>query len=436
VVETKTETDACANAQALLSCEIAIKGEPAVHWPKDKWLQVDQVHEFEIFKAIAYFVERVKHVNQDVQKWHHVDLLEHPDNCERCAPMPPALKWVRVDKKVRAIEDASQAGRYEQALKNRPAPFVTHIKYDSNKRLGLVKIGVNLTSLMHRAFSRLPSIGRSEPAELSWHLNTDFTPQAAIDLHKFTLKSNRPDPPAKQPPHFRESVPLRPEQLRSLYWMKRQEADDSPMFVEEEITEAMLPTLGWRAQGKAQRSVRVRGGVLADQVGYGKTAITLGLIDATHKKAKRLVDELEDKEFPGYIPVKATLVVVPPHLTRQWGTEVSKFTGKHFEVVTIHTASQLNQVTIADIESADIVVVASNLFHSDVYLKNLEAFAAGEELPPQEGRYFNARLLDTLESLKQQVDLLKSEGAAAVLKAIRDANERSECYSRISCSVY
>ena len=100
--------------------------------------------------------------------------------------------------------------------------------------------------------------------------------------------------------------------------MKHQEADDSPFFIEEEVAEAILPTLGWRAQGMAQRPIRVRGGVLADQVGYGKTTITLGLIDATHKKAKKIVEKLEDENFHGYFPVKATLVVVPPHLTRQW----------------------------------------------------------------------------------------------------------------------
>jgi CRISPR/Cas system-associated endonuclease/helicase Cas3 len=51
-------------------------------------------------------------------------------------------------------------------------------------------------------------------------------------------------------------------------------------FVEEEISEAALPALGWRAEGKAERPVMVRGGVIADQVGYGKTIISLAYVSA------------------------------------------------------------------------------------------------------------------------------------------------------------
>ena len=51
-----------------------------------------------------------------------------------------------------------------------------------------------------------------------------------------------------------------------------------------EITGVLSPLIRWHAEGCARRPVRVRGGVLDDQVGYGKTAISLGLIDCAYKE--------------------------------------------------------------------------------------------------------------------------------------------------------
>lgn len=137
----------------------------------------------------------------------------------------------------------------------------------------------------------------------------------------FTLTDNRPDERAPQPPGFR--LKLRPEQLRSLTWMIAQETSAAP-WIEEEVAEAALPQLGWHAETKATREVKVKGGVLADQgtlflhhyllidfecvssiiVGYGKTAIIVGLICATRDKL--VLPVYEDR-----IAVKADLIVVP-----------------------------------------------------------------------------------------------------------------------------
>jgi hypothetical protein len=47
--------------------------------------------------------------------------------------------------------------------------------------------------------------------------------------------------------------------------MLHQEAATEPYF-EEEVEEAVLPSLNWRAEGRARRPVLVRGGILADEV--------------------------------------------------------------------------------------------------------------------------------------------------------------------------
>ena len=92
-----------------------------------------------------------------------------------------------------------------------------------------------------------------------------------MSFPKFKLASNKRDAEHTQPHHF-SKYPLRVEQLRSLSWMLAQESKSAPPFTEEEISEAILEPLGWRAEGHAQRpqAVHVRSGAaLTDEVGYG-----------------------------------------------------------------------------------------------------------------------------------------------------------------------
>lgn len=318
-----------------------------------------------------------------------------------------------------AIEDPVQAGEYERRLKGRPSPFVTRLKL-SDSGVGSVQVGINIPSLLHRAVTRLPSKDRTGAVVLSWRLDTNFTPAANLNLPKFKISSNKTDREHEQPPNF--IISLRKEQLRSLGWMIRQESRDAAPFIEEEISEAVLDPLGWRAEGRAQRPVLIRGGVLADQVGYGKTAITLGLIDCTSKLVKKEFAKLD--RMPGKIPVKGTLIIVPPHLTKQWHSEVKKFTGSHFKVLVITTVSNLNSAKIEDVQDADIIVVASNIFKSNVYLENLQLLAGAGELPAKDGRHFSAQLQQTLSGLKNQVDLLQDESSLAVLNEIKASQKR------------
>lgn len=345
-------------------------------------------------------------------------------NCERCAPTAPTIAWTKIKNKMVAIENSIEAGAYERSLKRRPSPFVTQLKLGEDG-LGTVRVGLNIPSLLHRAMSRLPSINRSEPISLSWRLDTDFAPATKLVFPKFELLSNKKDKEHAQPPNFK--VKLRVEQLRSLTWMLDREAIDAPPFIEEEVSEAMLDPLGWRAEGRAQRPVHVRGGVLADQVGYGKTAITLALIDCTAKQVKA---ELATKEpLWGKIRTKATLCIVPPHLTRQWNTESQKFMGKdRYKSIVISTAANLNTYTIEQFQEADIVIVASNLYRSNVYLENLQTIAAAGTLPTQDGRYFDSRVDDALKGLGTQTELLRNKGSMAVMKEIRDARKRGELF--------
>jgi SNF2-related domain len=404
--------DSCSAANALLVCTVPLTSADEI-WPQDTlWHEVDRIHERVTYQGLAWLTERVRQI-ESLANWMTIELPAEYVSCERCAPAQPAIKWRRrSDKKWHPIEDPVQAGSFEQRMKNRPAPFVTQLQLVDG--IASVRIGLNVASLLHRALSRLPTEYRTFSPQLSWRLAADYDP-AAVKFKPgdpaFTLRSNKLDAENTQPPNFKK-YPLRPEQLRSLSWMLEREQSDE-CFMEEEVSEAMLGPLGWRAEGRAVRPVLVRGGVLADEVGYGKTAITLGLIDCSQPSPYPTPAE------SGVIPSKATLIVVPSHLGNQWPSEIEKFLGKgKYKVVRILNLTQLNGYTIADIADADIVIVSSSLFRSGDYLTNLSTLAGTKELPASDGRYFNACLRNAIQGLHEQVDRLRDEGTAAVVEVI------------------
>lgn len=415
--------DACVAANAVLVCSVPLDvDKTSAIWPRNHWQEVDAIHERATFKELSWLLERTRNVSH-LDQWTTVTVPDDHSNCERCAPTPPVIEWGPDSKgKMVPAEDSAQAGRYEQALKHRPSPFVTHLKLDTQTSIGTLRLAINVPSLIHRALSRLPRKDRPQSPILSWRLVTDYTPPTRLSLPSFQLTSNKKDPTHDQPPNF--TVKLRPEQLRSLHWMLERESPDSAPFVEEEISEAILKPIGWRVEGKAQRPVKVSGGVLADEVGYGKTAITLGLIDTADQSLPKRAKH--PKLTPGgKIPTNASLVVVPGHLTRQWASEITKFMGpqadKTYNVVKIENMSGLNALTIDDILDADIILMASTLPRSDVYLRNLEAFSAGGTLPTTEGRHFDSRLKDLHVALLKQIRCLREDGAQSVRDNMKKA---------------
>lgn len=107
-----------------------------------------------------------------------------------------------------------------------------------------------------------------EDPEVEWRLLSEDGLDLSLNrpvssLIDFSLPNNKSDPLAEQPPHF-SSMKLRPEQLRSLSWMIKQETEPQ-VWIEQEVAEAVLPQLGWHAEAKATRAVHVRGGVIADE---------------------------------------------------------------------------------------------------------------------------------------------------------------------------
>ncbi|EEQ31869.1 DNA repair protein rad8 [Microsporum canis CBS 113480] len=369
-----------------------------------------------MLRKFAWILRRAIGITQ-FENWENVenDRVCFGLDCLTCAPTKPRLAWALDEKdRVYAYENPEDAASFERSIKNRPAPFLGFTTFDEHSVFHL-RICLNILSLLHRAVGNL---GTKENVSLQWRLCIDTTGFIPRRLPKLLERDNKLDIEHAQPPNFKY-YHLRPEQLRSLQWMCHQESDKASAFVEEEVVEALLPTINWRAEGKASIRKLILGGILGDEVGYGKTAISLGLIDIYYEKDRASVPKL----VKGRIPIKATLILVPGHLFDQWKREIQKFLGNTYKVLEIKANSSYASATIRDFEEADIVLVSTSILKGTSYYTVMECFAAAPELPKGEGRIFVEWLKDALHSLSDQVDRLITSGATSVLSNIHDRKE-------------
>ncbi|KAK7207152.1 hypothetical protein BZA70DRAFT_270604 [Myxozyma melibiosi] len=391
------------------------------------WFVVDNIHARGVFKDLRWITERARKMPM-MQTWSVVETAAESKHCDRCAPLVPTFQLVSGQKGIIIQEDIGQASKFEYALKRRPEPFTTEIKIDADN--AMMRIGLNCGALLHRGVARFPpSMNPTSALKLSWRIDTEFEALQVLPQCKFVLQSNREDTPCAQPPVWNPRNKLRPEQLRSLAWMNYMETEAAGTFTEEEIVECILEPIGWRAEGKVEREVTVRGGVLADEVGYGKTAISIGLISCTQDAAAadERVTSPERRVVDGQIQIKATLILIPGHLIQQWVAEFQKFTFNEFDIIQLSGLNSLNKYSIEDFMKTDVIVAASSIFDSVNYHLNLACLAGVPSIPVTKNgsREFAFRYERALEILKTQTEILVKDGATAMLDHARKSFEET-----------
>lgn len=130
----------------------------------------------------------------------------------------------------------------------------------------------------------------------------------------------------------------------------------------------------------------LRGGILADEVGLGKTFSIYALIINTldrelsfwdKKPTKKVLEGIRSKwkKIKGrelkYVS-NATLIFVPARLCGQWGSELTKFIlpNSDIRVYTITTITQYRKLTVMDVCNADIIIVSDRFIVSSSYRIN------------------------------------------------------------------
>ncbi|KAJ9607093.1 hypothetical protein H2200_008165 [Cladophialophora chaetospira] len=353
----------------------------------------------------------------DQNKWQDID-LDYAKCCTTCSPVQPLIKYVLKktgkSETVKPLECSLAAATFENALENRPKPAIALLRDFSEKPLLDVKM--NVKTLAHRAaapFSNdLPR--HSELESLQWRLNTydQLTPQPVFSLPK--LLSNETELVNK---HLTDGTDLKrvlwPSQSQALAWMVEQETSQDPWH-EISLVESCLPALGWRLEAKALlRRDEVHGGVIADDVGAGKTTTSLALVAYDRQRTSP-----EDDEIYGKLSTNATLILVPKNILLQWEKEVKDCLGwkqlapnekedlgrKAPYFIVAKDMAQLQKYSREQIESAALVLAAWNIFGLAAYWTALRKIACSPCTPDDPGRAFEEWLSETLSHLDTCVE--------------------------------
>ncbi|KAJ5933706.1 C-5 cytosine methyltransferase [Penicillium verhagenii] len=390
------------------------------------------------FRGIAWALQRAGDAFSSYNKWMSLRLPGLNDICSACKPTQPSFIW-RVSQKGKVVpcEDPREAATWARAVKSKPPPFLIFENVDDSG-MGELQISANLQSMAHSAHGQLVGIDRLNGLHFEWRLIPNAYDMGRQKHAPFEIPDNHNDAMVHQPPSFTD-LQLRSEQLRSLGWMVAQEADDIEPFMEEETVEAPLPMMAWRADVKASIPRTIRGGLIADEVGFGKTAIILGLIDSQYERDKaRTLKSVGKLSQDGLLTSKATLIVVPNNVCKQWHGEINKFFGdsggsaqERYKVMVISTIRQLGSITFEDIQEADIVLVSWNVLNSQIYYQKLQLFVGAPQIPNagKGGRAFDHWLENAFTSLGDMVGLLMNTGPSSYLDETVTRHGKNEATS-------
>jgi len=123
--------------------------------------------------------------------------------------------------------------------------------------------------------------------------------------------------------------------------------------------------------------VTYSGGILADEMGLGKTMALFALM-MVNPRPKDQVKIFKDTPANHHlISSRATLVICPNHLVKQWEEEINKHRSRAVSVYTLTTINHLKKLTYGAIQQADIIIASSGLFKSTNYI-HLETGSVGQ----------------------------------------------------------
>ncbi len=100
--------------------------------------------------------------------------------------------------------------------------------------------------------------------------------------------------------------------------------------------------------------LKSKGGILADEMGLGKTISCIGLI---HLNPSNITDKYTKCCSTSKLNTRATLIICPSHLVKQWEMEVRKCNDK-LKILTIVTQKDHNKITYNEFIDNDIIITS------------------------------------------------------------------------------
>ncbi|KAK8099168.1 uncharacterized protein PG998_012409 [Apiospora kogelbergensis] len=170
-------------------------------------------------------------------------------------------------------------------------------------------------------------------------------------------------------PHTGET--LMDRQKTTVAWMLKRERNPEP-FVECEREEELIDGLQLRLLGDASRMIIRRGGIIADDIGFGKTVMVMALF-SLQKQFDEDHHTMRKKTRPKgstTTSLNCNLVICPPNIVHQWGGEIKKFlgSGNGHNFILVKTFAQLKQINPEDYR---IIVLSGSIFAEKKYMEAL-----------------------------------------------------------------
>lgn len=305
-------------------------------------------------------------------------------HCKRIIPFRPSEEWEFNDAREtwERRSNPQEARKYCIQLQEAPKPF--ELWLDPFQKRLLVKYFPEVVA--HQAANNLIH-GRGsdvENSDVSVHFRlSDVLQQSDPVIAPFTVGNCNKEKPASL--LLKEPFRLYDRQQKVVTKMLAIEKGGKSLE-ELEMSEYQMPgSSGISLVAKATRTANIRGGVIADAIGSGKTLVSIALILAG----------LDEARASRVRPQKsgATLVVVPPGLISQWESEIQKFTDGLTVVKICSLSSYQEEFVLKDIINADVVIIPIDILESSGYLNNLLELSKVEnstkdvpKLPPYSGQ--------------------------------------------------
>jgi SNF2 family DNA or RNA helicase len=227
-----------------------------------------------------------------------------------------------------------------------------------------------------------------EPTKIDEFINESYKSNALIlyVLSKNTHKpifskfddnqSYLPGNTLLNPPNNFE-VKLYDYQKKSLHKMIQIENQDTEFIINYSSTIPFLdkeynfdPVEKWISDDTKSFKLKTNGGILADEMGLGKTITSLSLIatnQSTYNENLK-ISRLDNKTNKIYS--KATLIVCPSHLTKQWESEAKKC-NKNIKILVINTKKDHEKLNFGAFLSNDIIITSHQFLMNFKYYPTL-----------------------------------------------------------------
>ncbi|KAF7908585.1 uncharacterized protein EAF01_004340 [Botrytis porri] len=440
------ETD-CKSMLSAFSCKAYTNVIPC-YWEPDHWINVTKQNGTQFFKDCYHLLARglvTIGIDEADPPW--IPCSKQSDSscrCDDCAPPKPDMLWClkRNGQRIQQtpFENPPAAAIFETLIKNAPPSMQQWVRFLDKGGFFQFEYQflINPAALCHQAAGLLDLFPRPEiPVELSWRFLPGAWGSSKLPTRMFSYLNTESLKMSIQPPTFVPGKKLRNEQLKTLAWMVNQERHP-PSFMEREVVEACQKNLAFRLEGRASRMVEHRAGLIAAAVGYGKTILTFALM-SRQRKVDRLWANAPNTD--GQIQVKATLVMVPTHLTLQWRDEACLFFGydpkDDARIITLRAYTDVRALTVEDVRRAELVICSSGLFDNEGYLKLMAKnagvvnLAKGATDRAKEAWYLNAQkerrelLAYLLERLPIEVDENDNAASARNAQTIKNFNKKT-----------